>query len=70
MPDDGVDLEGNWLGWCAIHDKDHDSELATAQFNFRKGVMRCMGEPSCHEGKRALSLANVMVMMVGESSGG
>lgn len=70
MEADGVDMDGYWLGWCAVHDREHDVEIATAQYNFRKGVMRCLGEPTCHEGKRVVSLTNVLMMMhKGGSSG-
>jgi hypothetical protein len=62
MADDGVDPAGYWLGWCPVHDEEHDPELASAQFNFRKGVMRCLGEPCCHDGKKVISLTNVMTM--------
>ena len=71
MADDGVDPDGYWLGHCPIHDLKRDLEVATAQFNFRKGVMRCLGEPSCHEGKRAVSLTNVLTLKQSrEVSGG
>lgn len=70
MVDDGTDQDGYWLGWCAIHDEEHDSEIATAQYNFRKGVMRCLGEPSCHEGKRVVSLTNVLLMVAKEGTSG
>lgn len=70
MVDDGVDQDGYWLGWCAIHGREQDTEIATAQYNFRKGVMRCLGEPSCHEGKRVVSLTNVLAMVQMGGSGG
>jgi hypothetical protein len=64
MEADGIDEAGYWLGWCPIHDDKQDTELASAQFSFRKGVMRCLGEPSCHEGRRVISLTNVAMMML------
>jgi hypothetical protein len=67
MPDDGVDQDGYWLGWCPIHDSEKDEDTATAQFNFRKGVMRCLGEPSCHPDKRVMSLMNV-ALKIGEAA--
>lgn len=70
MESDGVDQDGYWLGFCPIHDSVKDTELATAQFNFRKGVMRCLGEPSCHDGQRSMSLTNVAMKMLGGSSSG
>lgn len=64
MEADGVDQDGYWLGWCPVHDEKQDPDLASAQFNFRKGVMRCLGEPSCHQGKRVMSLTNLTVLMM------
>jgi len=60
---DGTDLDGDWHGWCPLHDKAEDPERPTALFNFQSGVMVCMGDPSCHEGKRAISLTNVLMRM-------
>lgn len=57
--EDGPDDEGDWFGRCPLH-----QESANAIFNFKKGVLRCDGEPSCHEGKRAMSLSNVLIRMV------
>lgn len=65
MEVDGIDEHGYWLGWCPVHDEVQDPETASAQFSFRKGVMRCLGEPSCHEGRRVISLTNVTLMMMG-----
>lgn len=71
MEADGIDEQGYWLGHCPVHDEVKDPELASAQFNFRKGVMRCLGEPSCHEGRRVISLTNVTIMMMhGEGESG
>jgi hypothetical protein len=70
MEADGVDQDGYWLGFCPIHDKVRDPELASAQFNFRKGVMRCLGEPSCHGEKRSMSLTNVAIKMLEGSISG
>lgn len=64
MEADGVDQDGYWLGWCPVHDSVRDVELASAQFNFRKGVMRCLREPPCHEGKRVISLTNLTIMIM------
>lgn len=60
---DGTDQNGNWHGWCPIHDNVRDKHRPTALFNFESGVMVCNGEPSCHEGKRSMSLTNVLVRM-------
>lgn len=58
---DGVNPEGYWLGWCPLHGTPGDANAPSAQFNFRKGVMRCLGEPSCHPEQRVMSLTNVIV---------
>lgn len=55
--DDGADDEGNLLGFCPLHDPGKKTE-GSAEFNFRKGIMRCQGDPCCHE-RRAMSLSNV-----------
>lgn len=61
------DDAGNFIGYCPLHDnaKEHD---ASAEFNFSKGIMRCQADPSCHPGKRAMSLQNVVNRM--QSDGG
>lgn len=64
IEEDGTDTEGYWHGWCPIHDNEHDKEVPTALFNFLKGVMKCNGDPCCHEG-RAMSLQNVLMRMYG-----
>lgn len=57
---DGCDEKGNFIGHCPLHDKDdEDEDVASAEFNFHKGIMRCFGDPSCHPGKRAVSLDTV-----------
>lgn len=70
MPLDGVDQDGYWLGWCPLHDHEKDEDVATAQFNFRKGVMRCLAEPPCHPGKRVMSLMNVAIRIGEEAARG
>jgi len=60
---DKTDQNGNWHGWCPIHDEVKDPAKPTALFNFLTGVMVCNGDPSCHEGKRAMSLTNVLMRM-------
>lgn len=69
MEADGIDQDGYWLGHCPIHDEVKDPEVASAQFNFRKGVMRCLGVEPCHGEKRCMSLTNVTIMLMkgGES---
>lgn len=69
METDGVDQDGYWLGWCPVHDKVRDPEVASAQFNFRKGVIRCLGDPCCHEGQRVMSLTNLTVRIMKEHHG-
>jgi hypothetical protein len=59
-----VDDEGNFIGSCPLHDAGKSEESAV--FNFFKGVMRCGGDPSCHEGKRAMSMRNVLARMDSE----
>ncbi len=61
--EDGCDEAGNFLGFCPLHDKERDVEAPSAEYNFHKGVMRCQGDPSCHDGKRAMSLNNVVARM-------
>jgi len=60
---DGTDQNGNWHGFCPIHDQVRSKAKPTALFNFETGVMVCNGEPSCHEGKRSISLTNVLIRM-------
>lgn len=55
---DGCDDSGNFLGHCPMHDPDKITE-ASAEFNFMKNILRCQGDPTCHNGKRAMSLSNV-----------
>lgn len=59
---DGCDDAGNFLGWCPMHDKDKETE-GSAEFNFHKNIIRCQGDPSCHAGKRAMSLDTVQARM-------
>ena len=61
--EDETDQAGNWHGWCPLHDTYMNAEKPTALFNFLSGVMVCNGDPSCHEGKRAISLTNVLTRM-------
>jgi len=61
--EDGTDQDGNWHGWCPLHESEMDPERPTALFNFQSGVLVCNGDPSCHEGKRAISLTNVLTRM-------
>lgn len=70
--DDGADDEGNLLGFCPLHDADRKVE-GSAEFNFRKGIMRCQADPRCdirsakHENNgrvpRAMSLSKVEARM-------
>jgi len=55
---DGVDQDGWWFGWCPLHGEPGDTEHPTAQFNFRRDSLRCFAEPSCHDGKRGMTLTN------------
>lgn len=55
--------DGWWKGYCPLHDKDRRSKKASASFQFDHGVMQCHGITSCHEGKRVMSLTNVMIKM-------
>jgi len=68
-------LDGWWYGWCPLHDPDgSDPDQPTAEFNFFKGVMRCLGDPDlgCHEmrtkgavpkRKTVISLVNLLTRM-------
>lgn len=62
--EDGRDEQDNWIGWCPLHDPNKERE-ASAEFNFKKGVMRCANgaEGDCHKGKRCMSLSNVFAAM-------
>jgi hypothetical protein len=59
-PEMGADPDGWWYGRCLLHDHNpvKTAHVASAMYNFSKGVMRCMGDPSCHDGKRSMSLSN------------
>lgn len=63
MEELGVDVDGWWMGWCPLHDKERKPDAATALFNFGHGVMRCEGEPSCTAPKKSMSLQNVLTAM-------
>lgn len=65
LPDDGTDAVGWWLGWCPIHDTHRDPSTATAAFNFDRDAFRCSADPSCHPGKRGMSLTNLKAAMGG-----
>lgn len=56
--EDGCDEDGNWIGYCRLHDVNKEHE-ASAEYNFVKNVMRC-GSGNCHPGKRAMSLDRVL----------
>lgn len=58
---DGTDPNGNFQGWCPLHDPTRVDHEQGAEFNFDRGVMRCYGD--CHAGKRAMSLSNVKTRM-------
>jgi hypothetical protein len=65
---DGADPDGNFNGHCPLHDLGGDPERPpSATFNFKSGALRCQGEPSCHKGKRAMSLVNVQIAMASRS---
>jgi hypothetical protein len=49
-------------GWCPIHDTDRKE--VSALFYFKSGIMTCTKVPSCHEGKKYLSLTNVALAML------
>jgi hypothetical protein len=60
----GMTSDSWWFGWCPLHDKDRADP--SAQFNFKKGSMRCLNLQSedlksspCHPGKRGMSLDNL-----------
>lgn len=61
LVEDRTDPEGNWHGWCPLHK--WDGQNPTALFNFQSGVMVCLGDPCCHDGKGAISLTNVLTQM-------
>lgn len=55
---DGTDVDGRWLGFCPFHDRSRRSE-GSALYNFVKGMFWCSADPSCHPGRRAMSLNNM-----------
>ena len=55
----GADPSGNFNGHCVMHDREK-TMIASAVYNFDRGVLRCQGEPSCHSPKRAMSLVNAL----------
>jgi hypothetical protein len=59
---DGVDVDGRFIGFCPLHDRRRQHE-GSAVFDFPKGMFRCSGDPSCHPGKRALSIQNLYVQL-------
>ena len=59
---EGCDDQGNFIGYCPMHDDGKETE-ASAIYNFLKDVIRCQGDPSCHDGQRAMSLTNVWAGM-------
>lgn len=61
--DDGCDDQGNYIGWCPLHDP-NQQELGSAQYNFIKGVMRCTNDPRCTGTKRAVSLTSLGELML------
>jgi hypothetical protein len=63
---DGCDDDGNLLGWCPLHDPQRERE-GSAEFNFLKGVMRCQGDPRCHD-RRAVSLDTVIARWEGRDA--
>lgn len=59
--DKGIDKSGAFRGYCPIHDKRRKE--VTALFFFQSGIMQCLAEPSCHDGKRSISFTNVAIRM-------
>lgn len=62
----GCDEDGTFIGWCPLHDgaqeaHEDNSEVGAAGFNFRKGTFYCAHDPSCHEGKRGMTLVDLYV---------
>jgi len=60
--DGGHDMDGNFNGFCRLHDRAKEVE-GSAVYNFKKGAMRCQGDPCCHPGRRAMSLTNVITVV-------
>lgn len=56
---DGCDPHGNFNGHCVVHDSLKEEDLS-AEYNFDRGVMRCLRSPSCHAPKRAMSIVNAV----------
>lgn len=65
----GVDVDGWWMGWCPLCDKERKRDASSAQFNFLHGVMRCEAKESCTAPKRAMSFMNVLAKLIEQSNG-
>lgn len=57
---DGCDPEGNFIGWCPLHDRKRNADIGLATYNFLRGSFSCMNAPSCHEGRRGMTLVNLL----------
>lgn len=68
--DKGTDLDGWWYGYCPLHDLRYRSAdaPASAMFHWHYGAMRCLRDDPCHPGKKAISLANLLVRMPKDST--
>jgi hypothetical protein len=64
---DDEPANGWWLGWCP-HDKSRADDEATAEYNFQLGRFKCIEMPSCHEGKRSLTLSAALAWIQGYKS--
>jgi hypothetical protein len=49
-----------FYGWCPLHDRVRDPNVPTAIYQFHKAVMRCLADEPCHEGKRGITLVDLM----------
>lgn len=63
---DGLDPDNRLIGFCPLHDRSRRTE-GSAVFDFVKGMMWCQASPSCHAGRRAMSLTNLYVEVASRS---
>ncbi len=66
VPEFGVLDEGWWYAHCPLHDPDTEGSEVSAQINFKHGMLRCLAaeDKGCHEGKRGITLSNVIAVIV------
>jgi hypothetical protein len=58
----GSDDEGWWYAICPVHDTAMEHGMS-AMISFRHGMLRCLGDAGCHEGKTGMTLTNAVEAM-------